>query len=264
MSRTLRGEMITVSALMVLTLCPMPSWAQSPVVLAVSSNATFRRGALAPGYIAAVFGTDLNNGSTVLSSFGPDGKLLTSLGGTTVTINNIPAPLFYSTRLQLGIQIPFELSGQSTATIQVTVGNQTSAPLTIPLAPFAPTLFESTRDTAGLPEAGATFHEDGVTPVTFESPARRGEVIVIYALGLGTLTPVLATGAPAANNRTLATPIVDLGGIPNDVQFAGSTPGFVGLYQVNVRIVPGVSAGHETLVLSIGGTESNAVTIAVQ
>jgi uncharacterized protein (TIGR03437 family) len=46
----------------------------------------------------------LNDGSTVLSTgFGNDGRLITSLGGTTVRVNNIPAPMFFSTPQQLGI-----------------------------------------------------------------------------------------------------------------------------------------------------------------
>ena len=263
MTRTMRAGMTSVSGLWVFALLHITAWAQSPDVLAVVSNATFRSGRLAPGYIAAVFGTNLNDGSTVLSAFGADSKLLTSLGGTSVRINNIPAPLFYSTPQQLGIQIPLELSGQSTATIQVAVGSQTSAPRAIVLDAFAPVLFESTRDFTGPPEAGAIFHEDGVSPVTFESPARQGEIILIYALGLGSVTPPLATGAPSVGNLTVATPTVTIDGIAAEVKFSGTAPGFVGLYQINVKINAGIPGTLGTLVVSIGGARSDPVTIAV-
>src|SRR5262249_25570683 len=54
--------------------------------------------AVAPGSITAILGSGLNDGSSVLgSSFGPDGKLATALGGASAMVNNIPAPLFYST-----------------------------------------------------------------------------------------------------------------------------------------------------------------------
>jgi len=104
---------------------PVEGWDAFVVKLAASSgvsptvndggvvnNASFvpSPAPVAPGSIAAVFGSNLNDGPTVLfSSFGPDGKLVTSLGGASVTINNVPAPIFYSTPGQLGIQIPFEL-----------------------------------------------------------------------------------------------------------------------------------------------------------
>jgi uncharacterized protein (TIGR03437 family) len=89
-------------------------------------------------------------------------------------------------------------------------------------------------------------------------------VIVIYALGLGNVTPPLATGAPSVGNRTVATPIVTIDGIQAGVQFSGAAPGFVGLYQINVRILAGVLFPPlGTLVVSIGGMQSDPVTIAV-
>ncbi|MGH8649468.1 MAG: hypothetical protein ACREUP_09210, partial [Burkholderiales bacterium] len=83
----------------------------------VVSTASFapHPASLAPGTFAVVFGTNLNDGSAVgASSFGPDGKLVTTLGGATVSIDNIPAPMFYSYSSQLGVQIPFEVTGRTT------------------------------------------------------------------------------------------------------------------------------------------------------
>jgi len=58
---------------------------------------------------------------------------------------------------------------------------------------------------------------------------------------------------------------VAVGGQPATVQYAGFTPGFVGLYQVNVRVPAGVTAGNAVaLVLTQNGVPSNTVTIAVQ
>ena len=54
--------------------------------------------------------------------------IITSLGGTSVTVNNTPAPIFYSTLGQIGIQVPYEVVGQSTAQIVVTVAGQSSVP----------------------------------------------------------------------------------------------------------------------------------------
>ena len=217
---------------------------------------------VAPGSIAAIFGSNLNNGSAVLfSCFGPDGKLATSLGGASVRINDIPAPMFYSTPGQLGIQIPFELAGQTSATIQATVGGQTSLSRTIFLDALAPGIFTANNQGTG---AAAALHEDGVTPVTEQRPARPGEVVVLYATGLGAVTPALATGAPSTGNRTSATATVNIDGIPGEVQFSGTAPGFVGLNQINIQIPPNTRpAPNIPVVLSIGGKQSNSVTIAV-
>jgi uncharacterized protein (TIGR03437 family) len=230
----------------------------------VVNNASFAKSPapVAPGSIAAVFGTGLNDGSTVLfSSFGSDGKLVTTLGGASVTVNNISAPMFYSTPGQLGIQIPFELATLGAATLQVTVGGQASAPITIAVDALAPGLFTATQDGKG---AAVALHSDGVTPVTTQNPAKPNEVLVLVGTGLGLLSPSLATGAPSQGNPTVILPGVTVDGISAEVQFAGGAPGFVGLDQINIRIPPGMrTATNIPMVLNIGTKQSNTVTIAV-
>lgn len=49
------------------------------------------------------------------------------------------------------------------------------------------------------------------------------------------------------------------------VDFAGLTPGFAGLYQVNATVPAGVGAGAEVpVVLTVWGLPSPVVTIAVR
>src|SRR5262249_55720735 len=157
-----------------------------PVVGALVNNASYAPAPapVAPGSIAAIFGSNLNNGSTVLfSDFdSTTGKLLTTLGGASVKINNISAPMFYSTPGQLGVQVPFEVAGQTSATVEVTVGNQTSASKTFVVDSFAPGIFTVNQQGTGT---AAVLHENGVTPVAADKPAHPGEVIVFFATGLG-------------------------------------------------------------------------------
>jgi len=75
------------------------------------NNASFAPGStpLAPGTIAAVFGTNLDDGSMdPFSSFGADGKLGTSLGGASVTFSGVsnPVPIFSAFPQQLNVEIP--------------------------------------------------------------------------------------------------------------------------------------------------------------
>ena len=216
---------------------------------------------LAPGSIAAVFGTNLSDGSVVLgSSFGSDGKLTKSLGGASVTINNTPAPLFYATPDQLGVQIPFEVAGQTSATIRVAVVGQTSAPRTIPIDAVAPGIFTTTADGRGT---AAVLHQDGITPVTAQNPAKPNEVVLFFTTGLGARSPPLGIGEPAALNRT-ANQTITIDGASAEILFSGAAPGFVGLNQINPRIPPGTRTGPNIpVLLSIGGKPGNAVTIPV-
>ena len=58
---------------------------------------------------------------------------------------------------------------------------------------------------------------------------------------------------------------VNIPGTAASVQFAGLTPGEVGLYQVNAQVPQGTVKGPSVpLTISMGGVVSNTVTIAVK
>ncbi len=217
---------------------------------------------VAPGSIAAIFGSGLNDGSVVVSSaFGPDGKLVTTLGGASVTVGGFPAPLFYSLSGQLGIQIPMELAGQSTAQVLVTVGGQTSVARTVNIRAESPGIFSQSQDGRGT---ALCVHQDGITVITPDKRAHPGETIICYGTGMGAVTPSLETGQPSAGSQTVAKPQVNIDGIPADVIYSGLTGGLVGFNQVNI-VVPGLARTNaaDPLVLKINGVVANDVTLPV-
>ena len=251
-----------------------------PVAPAVSANGTVNNASfavgsnpLAPGTISAIFGTNLNDGSAMpSSSFGSNGKLITTLGGASVTLNGISAPLFSSFSGQLNVQIPMELAGATSASVVVTVGGQSSPPRNVPLGPASPGIFTIPSGGTGqgaIQIANTTIFAAPTGSISGARPAARGvDFLTIYCTGLGAVTNSPATGAPAPSNppaATIATPQVTIGGIPATVTFSGLTPDFVGLYQVNVQVPAASPTGNAIpLVLTIGGQQSNTVTIAVQ
>jgi len=244
-----------------------------PVVNAagVVNNASFAAGTnpVAPGSIAAVFGTNINDGSSVLfSSFGTGGTLVTTLGGAQVKINGTPVPLFYSTPSQLGVQIPTDLTG-SGASVEVTINGAASAPQMVPVAPVAPGLFSTDQSGQGqgavlIANTNTLVAPTGSIPGRDSRPAKPGEFITIFCTGLGAVTPALASGEPGQSNTTVDKPAVTIDGAPATVEFSGIAPGFVGLNQVNVQVPAGTrTASDIPVVLTIGGKQSNMVTIAV-
>ena len=86
-------------------------------------------------------------------------------------------------------------------------------------------------------------------------------MILIYALGLGSVNSPLPRGTPSIGNRTVATPIITIDGLAGEVQFSGAAPGFVDLYQINVKNLAGGARTVGTLVVSIGGTQSDPVSL---
>ena len=97
-------------------------------------------------------------------------------------------------------------------------------------------------------------------------PGSPRQVIVIYATGLGAVSP--GHNRTAARRRSTgyhgATPIVTIGGANAGLLFSGLTPGLVGLYQINASVAQSAATGTVDLVVSVNGLAGKAVKIAVQ
>ena len=231
----------------------------------VTNAASFAAG-LTPGSIVTIFGVGIAKGvaGVLLASSLP---LPTTLGGISAWIGGVPAPLFAVANVrgqeQINLQVPYEITGQTTVSIQVNANGVLSNTVRVPVLPSHPGIF--TVDG----EAGAALHGASNALVTAANPAVANEVIAIYAAGLGPVSPAPKTGYPAPSAeplaRTATTPTVTIGGVGAPVLFSGLAPGFVGLYQVNAQVPGGVPPGSAVPVLiTQGGLSSNAATIAVR
>lgn len=233
----------------------------------IVNNAGFAAGTgpLAPGSIAAIFGANLTEGLNAClppacnPTFRTDKRLNTTLAGTQVLVNGIPAPIYYASPVQIGFQIPTELSAGGTATVQVTAAGQSSTPSTVNIAQFAPGVFFTGTN------VGAVTHADG-SAVTTANPAAQGETVIIYGSGFGATAPAVATGllsTGTTNTITSATATID--GLPATVNFSGLANCCVGLNQVNVVVPTTVRvATNVPVVVSVGGQAANTVTIATK
>jgi len=100
------------------------------------------------------------------------------------------------------------------------------------------------------------------------NPARPGDVVVVYCGGLGAVTPKIDAGTAGPLTqllKTVSTVTATVQGLPAKVEFAGLTPGSVGLYQVNLRIPDGiVDADTAVLQLSVDGQLSPTVGLSLQ
>ena len=226
----------------------------------IVNGASFAPGpvSLSPGSILSIFGTNLSATTAAASSL----PLPTRLANTTVEIGGIAAPLFFVSPLQINAQVPAELSG-STASLVVRNGVSSSAPIPLALRAASPGLFS--QDSSGR-GPGAITHSVGQLPVTVDSPASAGEVVQIFATGLGSVSPTVPSGRPAPSqplSRIVSSVTVTLNGVPAPVLFAGLAPGFAGLYQVNLQVPAGIR-GTVEVVLTLEGVSSNAVTMEVR
>jgi uncharacterized protein (TIGR03437 family) len=207
---------------------------------------------LAPGADASIFGTHFA-ATTVVA---PSVPFPLTLGGVSVTVNGIAAPLIYAGTGQINFQVPYEIE-IGTASIVVSVNGAPSPPAQVSIAPTAPGVLFSTGGQAIAQNQDYSMNGPG-------NPAQAGSYLTLYLVGGGMPSPPVATGAPAPMSplSTFAPVSATIGGSPANVVFAGLTPGSVGLMQVNLQ-VPNLPAGTYPVQVTMGSGISNTPTVAV-
>jgi trimeric autotransporter adhesin len=219
---------------------------------------------VAPGEAVSIYGSNLATGTAYASSI----PLPTSLDGVRVTFNDVSAPLFFISPGQINAQVPWNvLNGEAqsgSASVTVTRGGVASAAATVAVGPFAPGIFTVNSGTGNA----IAINPDG-TLASPEHPAKAGDPkgLVILATGLGSLDSPVANGANSVDKlrRVLTMPEVTAGGVPATVTFAGASPEFVAINQINVVLPETVPAGNAIdLLLRTGQVSTRSgVTIAV-
>ncbi len=222
----------------------------------VLNNLTFQKGApLAPGTVAAVFGERLAAAAESV----PAVPLPTSFRGVELLIGGLNAPLFYVSDSQLTVQIPFELEANRTYAAVALANGAYSVPQSVNLVPQEP-------GTVAFPDGKLVAQHGDYSLVSAENPARPGEVLAIYLVGMGATNPAVASGAPAPSNpsaRVAVAPEVTVDGQTAEIVFAGLTAGGVGLYQVNFRVPAAAAAGELEVVIRQGDVEANVTRLVV-
>ena len=159
----------------------------------------------------------------------------------------------------VNVQVPWELLGQSSVQVKVMVDGIPSNVVTVPLADYAPAFFGS-----GIVAAWNATANNTVSPGT---PVKSGDVLELFANGLGPVSVPPASGFPAPADNTSTTksqPVVTIGGKEAPVSFSGLAPGYPGLYQISVTVPPGLSSGNQQVRVAIGGQTSPAINLPVQ
>lgn len=252
--------------------------AQTPAISAggVANGASFGlapNNAVTPGSLISVFGTNLASSAAAADTV----PLSTTLGGVSVTINGVSAPLNYVCHLcvggsgdQLNIQMPWGVTGTS-AQVVVTNGGSSSPAASVNVAQFNPGIF-SVNNGVGVAIAffvdGALAAPSGSIPGLSTRPAKVGDTLQILGTGLGAVDSPVADGANSLDKlrNTVTKPVVLVGNTAAQVAFSGLSPQFVGVNQVNAVVASGTPTGDAVpLQFQIGGlTTTDKVTIAVQ
>jgi uncharacterized protein (TIGR03437 family) len=243
----------------------------------VQNNATFSPGeAVAQGDIVVIKGEQLATGDIVVAGPAP---YPTTLNNVQVFLNDKPVPLYYTLPGQLAIQVPYDAT-IGDAVIKVVQNGKTSNLAGVRIAKAAPRILQiigpwGTIGAIVNSTDGSLPYPSSVSVPTFVTrPAKRGESMLIFAIGLGPTNPAVQTGAAAPGLPNLARVSgyrVQLGGGPFGTGqtiepfFQGLAPTFAGLYQLNFTIPENAPTGDAVPLVLIGPDGlSNTTTIAIQ
>jgi len=226
-------------------------------------------GGVSPGEIVILFPSHAGPDTLAEPQRDGRGNLATVLAETRVWFDGIAAPVVYSVKGQVGVVVPYEISGRKTTKVEIEYQGKRSLPVDLPVVESTPALF--TLDSSGRGQA-AMLNETGCCN-SVRNPAARGSVAALYATGEGETTPAGVTGLFSAYDKTSDYPAprqkvsVTVGGVPAEILFSGEAPHTVtGLLQVNFRIPANAPTGDAVpLVLTVGDTRSpGGVTMAVR
>ncbi|HYM06898.1 MAG TPA: hypothetical protein VEU11_10090, partial [Terriglobales bacterium] len=227
--------------------------ASSATVGSIVNAASLQSGAVAPGSLIAIFGQNLAQAT----ESAPGIPLPVALGGASMSINGMLAPLLYASPTQINAQVPFEAVPGKGAAVVSTAG-RSSSPSVMSIQPAAPGLFVLSQNRAAVQNQDGSINDA-------KHPAPQGSIVAAYLTGLGPVNPSGQTGeaAPSRPLTHVTLPVtVLLGGKQADVLFAGLSPGYVGLFQVNFR-VPQLAVGSYALTVTVNGSASNSAQVAV-
>ncbi|MEO8596335.1 MAG: BACON domain-containing carbohydrate-binding protein [Candidatus Solibacter sp.] len=246
------------------TITQLASGSPAPIVRGVVSAANYNADAVAPGEIVALFGDNMGPASIVTLQL-ENGTVTSSLAGTQVLFDDVPAPMVYTLKGQVSAVVPYGVAGKPSTAIQVKYLDQVSNTMTVTVRAAHPGVF--TLDSSGV-GPGAILNQD-LTVNTSGNRAAPLSVIAIYCTGGGVTDPASLDGEVIGGplRRLTQIPVVTIGGLNAVVKFAGAAPDSIaGLVQINAEVPAGLAPTvGAPVIVKIGDWSSTAnVTVSVK
>ena len=246
----------------VFDLTAVPNALAPPFISSVGNAASLVGEPIAAGELISVLGTGLGPATGVTFQV-VNNSVPTTLAGTRVFINGVPAPVLYASATQVNAVVPWEIGG-ATAEVQLEYTGTRSPAFSVAVVAASPGVFPFSA--AGQ---AAAINQDGTINGP-TNPAPAGSVISIYGTGTGPTSPPSVTGSvptTAAANVLAAT--VTINNVSAPVQYAGAAPYLIsGATLINAEIPADTPAGILPLALGVtvngASVFGNPTTIAVQ
>ena len=238
---------------------PVPAATAAGVLHAAS----FRGGAVAPGEIVTIFGSNIGPATLATLKLDAQGKVATDLNTARVLFDGVPAPMIYTLSGQNSVIVPYSVAGRGSTQVVVEYQGRQSPPVSLAVAAAAPGLFSANSSGTG---PGAILNQNGSLN-TPSNPAAVGSIVVLYGTGEGQTTPSGIDGsvASAVFPKPVLPVSISIGGRDARVLYAGAAPNLVaGVLQVNVEVPAGLAGGNQPVLLTVGSISSQpGLTVAI-
>jgi len=198
-----------------------------------------------PGSLVSIYGLNFSADQSFLADRFP---LPPALGGISILLNGEALPMQAVTPWQVNAQLPQSIPVGNIA-LQLVVNGAAANSITAETVATAPSpfAFSATDPQDGFAYwQAAAFHAGTAVLADAAHPAAAGETLETYGCGLGVTSPQVPGGEPSPASPPAAavvTPQAQIALAPARVTFAGLVPGLAGIYQVNVVVPDGLSAG---------------------
>lgn len=213
-------------------------------------------GQVAPGELIEITGTNFT--SSRLDLRGWHGLAYPeSLNGVSVKLGQVSARLLSVAPDRILAQVPMEAQ-MGLQRLTVVRDGRASLAASVEVAASAPSLYR-------MPDGAVALRESDRGLVSAQSPAGAGEVLVLFATGLGATSPALASGriveASEATSYQAEGVEVLFGDRQAQVLRTEAAPGLAGVYQITLRVPEDAGTAGEVR-LRVRNTVSTAVALA--
>jgi uncharacterized protein (TIGR03437 family) len=224
-----------------------------------SGNAANYFESFAPGMLASIFAFPNAQFGTETASFNslpiPD-----TLGDVQVLVDGQPSPVLYASPSQINFQVPAATPVGGLQEIQVAREStgQVLASWLFNIYTVSPGLF--TVDGSGSGQLAATNQDGTVNNGT--NPAKAGSYVTLYGTGQGVVSGMPPDGHPTPTTGLLPASsdikvFINSDFVPqSDIEFSGLAPGFVGVWQINVKVPANVPPGDVPVFVDLEGINS--------
>jgi uncharacterized protein (TIGR03437 family) len=236
----------------------------NPMGITNAASSSSFVGGISNGEMLTLYGSNMANTTTVATSLPLPG----TLSGTQVLINGSPAPLVFVSPNQVSVLVPY---GNTFPVAQIQINNNGTLSNVVTEFVHETSVGAFTVPPGGLGD-GAILHNSDGSLVTTANPAQPGEFVQVFLTGLGNVFPTVGDGVAAPSNplsssiyfnadptQTQITAFI--GGAAATITYAGLAPTLAGLYQINLQIPTGLTAGTNTL--DVGGPDSYAAQTVI-